>query len=273
MKSAVLSLFFIGLILGSAIEALACGACIYIHFERILPPIMGWVTLSVMWSFSLSIYSTITGTKIRGVCRPVSWLILFLILFFTSLMFIGPIFLLFLIFPGIISAINEFLPDKSVNSEVKRGLRIISAAGIAGLLILITMTAHIKHERTEADFILKHENSWPAKMALKQLIEQTPAQLNDLREIALKGKNPRIVAMASEGIATHGDPLQDVLLLLKVYEKNFGNDDDEKIELALSKLTGLTLPEGSLPEEWKRNWDLREDKDHTMAKMATEPRE
>ncbi|MGD8543185.1 MAG: hypothetical protein PVI39_12900 [Desulfobacteraceae bacterium] len=273
MKNTVLLLLFIGLILGSAIEALACGACMYIHFDRILPPIMGWVALSVMWSFSLSIYSAITGTKIRGVCRPVSWLILFLILFFTSFMFIGPIFLLILIFPGIISAINELLPDKSVNSEVKRGLRIISAAGIAGLLILITMTVNIKHERTEADFILKNENSWPAKMALNRLIEQTPAQLNDLREIALKGKNTRTVAIASEGIATHGDPFQDVPLLLNVYEKNFGNDDDEKIESALSKLTGLTLPEGSPPAEWTRNWNLRADEDHTMAKIAIEPRE
>jgi hypothetical protein len=73
-------------------------------------------------------------------------------------------------------------------------------------------------------------------MALKWLIEGTPAQLNDLREIALKGKNSQTVAIASEGIATHGDPFQDVPLLLKVYEKNFGNDHDEKIESALSKL-------------------------------------
>jgi hypothetical protein len=188
-------------------------------------------------------------------------------------MFIGPIFLLILILPGIISAIKAFLPDKSVNGKVKRGLRIISAAGITGLLILITMTTNIKHERTEADFILKYENSWPSIMALKQLIEKTPAQLNDLREIALKGKNSRTVATASEGIATHGDPFQDAPLLLKVYEKNFGNDGDGKIESALSKLTGFTLPEGSPPEEWKRNWDLKADEDHTVAKVAIEPRE
>jgi hypothetical protein len=273
MKTTVLLLFFIGLILGSANEALACGSCMYIQFDRILPPIMGWVALSVLWSFSLSIYSAITGTKIRGICRPVSWLILVSTLLITSSMFIGPIFLLILIFPGIISAINAFLPDKSVNSKVKRGLRIISAAGIAGLLILITITTNIKHERTEADFILKHENSGPAIMALKQLIEQTPAQLNDLREIALKGNDSRTVAIASEGIAIHGDPIQDVPLLLKVYKKNFGNDGDEKIESALSKLTGLTLPEGSPPEEWKRNWNLKADEDHTIAKMAIEPRE
>jgi hypothetical protein len=61
--------------------------------------------------------------------------------------------------------------------------------------------------------------------------------------------------------------------LLNVYEKNFGNDDDEKIESALSKLTGLTLPEGSPPAEWTRNWNLRADEDQTMAKIAIEPRE
>lgn len=273
MKSAVFLLFFVGLILGSAIEAFACGSCMYILFDRILPPIMGWVGLSVMWSFSLSVYSATTGTEIRGVSRPVSWLIVVSILFITSLMFIGPIFLLMLIFPGIISAIKAFLPEKSGDSKVKRDLRIIGAAGVAGLMILITMTAHIKHGRTEADFILKHENSGPATMALNRQIERTPAPLNDLREIALKGKNTRTVAIASEGIATHGDPFHDVPLLLKVYEKNFGNDDDEKIESALSKLTGLTLAEGSPPEEWKRNWNLTADEGHAMAKIAIEPRE
>ncbi len=126
-------------------------------------------------------------------------------------------------------------------------------------MILITMTASIKHERTDADFILKYENFGPGKMALERLISQTPAQLNDLREIVLKGKNGQTVAKASEGIAAHGDPVQDAPLLLNIYEKIYGNDGDEKIELALSKLTGLTLPEGSPPEEWKRNWNLNTD--------------
>lgn len=259
MKKTVLLSFLVGLLLGSASEAFACGSCVYIHFDRIIPPITCWVALSVIWSFSLSIYSAITGIEIWGVYRPVSWLILVSILFITSFMFIGPIFLLLLIFPGIIFSFKAFLLDKSMNTKVKRELRIISAAGITALMILITMTANIKHERTEADFILKHENSGPARMALKQLIGQTPAQLNDLREIVLKGKNSQTVAISSEGIAAHGDPVRDVPLLLNVYEKIYGNDDDEKIELALSKLTGLTLPEGSPPEEWKRNWNLNMD--------------
>lgn len=87
-----------------------------------------------------------------------------------------------------------------------------------------------------------------------------PSQLYELREIVLKGKNSQTVAIASEGIATHGDPLQDAPLLLNVYEKIYGNDDDEKIELAISKLTGLTLPEGSPPGNWKMNWNHMADK-------------
>ena len=260
MKKIFLLSFLISFLSGSASEVLACGSCMYIHFDRILPPVVGWVALSVIWSFSLSICSAITGIEIWGVYKPVSWLILVSILFITSFMFIGPLFLLFLIFPGIIFSVKAFLPDKSMNAKVKRELRVISAAGITALMILIAMTANIKHERTEADFILKHENSGPARMALKQLIGKTPAQLNDLREVVLKGKNGQTVAKASEGIAAHGDPVRDVPLLLNVYEKIYGNDGDEKIELALSKLTGLSLPEGSPPEEWKRNWNLKADR-------------
>ena len=260
MKKTVLLSFITGVIFGSASEALACGSCGYILFDRVLPPMLGWVALPVLWSFALSIYSASTGAEIWGSCRPVSWLILVFILFITSIMFTGPLFLLFLMLPGIILSIKVFLPFKSYNNKVKKELRIISAAGITAFISLIIMTAIIQNIRTEADFILKYENSGPAKMALKRLTGQTPGQLNHLREIVLKGKNSQIVATACEGIATHGDPFQDVPLLLNVYQKNYGKDDDEKIESALSKLTGLALPEGSLPEEWKRNWNLKADR-------------
>lgn len=274
MKKTVFLSFLIGLLLGSASESLACGSCVYVHFDRILPPIMGWVALSVIWSFLLSIYSGITGIEIWGVYKPVAWIILVSILFITSFMYTGPIFLLFLILPGIIFSLKVFLPNKSMTNRAKRELRIISAGGITALVILITMTANIKHERTEADFILRHENSGPARTALKQLIGQTPGQLNDLRGIVLKGKNSQIIAIACEGIAVQGDPVQDAPLLLNAYEKNYGNDNDEKIESALSKLTGLTLPEGSPPEEWKRNWNLKADGGATtIAEVANEPRE
>jgi hypothetical protein len=134
------------------------------------------------------------------------------------------------------------------------------------------MTATIQNMRTEADFILKYENSGPATTALKRLTGQTPGQLNHLREIALKGKNSQIVATACEGIATHGDPFQDVYLLLNVYQRNYGKYEDDKIELALSKLTGLALPEDSPPEEWKRKWDLKTDRGPTIAKATNEVR-
>ena len=218
------------------------------------------MALSVIWSFLLSIYSANTGIEIWGVYKPVAWIILVSILFITSFMYTGPIFLLFLILPGIIFSLKAFLPNKSMNNRVKKELRIISAVGITALMILISMTANIKHERTEADFILRHENLGPARTALKKLIGQTPAPLSDLREIVLKGKNIHIVAIACEGIAAQGDSVQDVPLLLNAYEKNYGNDDDKKIESALSKLTGLVLPEGSPPEEWKRNWNLKADR-------------
>ena len=259
MKKRYLLLILCSLLLDSVSEALACGSCMYINSDRILPPITGWVALSLIWSFSLSIYAAITGIRIWGVYGPLRWLITVSILYIVSTLFTGPIFLLLFIFPGILLFLKAFLPNNSMLGKEDKFLWILNSAGIAGLMILITMTASIKHERTDADFILKYENFGPGKMALERLISQTPAQLNDLREIVLKGKNGQTVAKASEGIAAHGDPVQDAPLLLNIYEKIYGNDGDEKIELALSKLTGLTLPEGSPPEEWKRNWNLNTD--------------
>jgi hypothetical protein len=61
--------------------------------------------------------------------------------------------------------------------------------------------------------------------------------------------------------------------LLSAYSRIYGDDGDDKIESSLSKLTGLTLPEGTPPAKWKRNWNLKTDRGPTIAKAANEPRE
>lgn len=239
------------LLLGSASEALACGSCMYINFDRILPPITGWVIFSVMWSLSLSIYAAITKTKIWGVYSPLWLLFVITILFITSIMFIGPLLLLLLMLPGIILFIKAFLTNKPINKKEKRNLRILSGAGIVCLMFMISITVIIHRERTDADFILKYENSGPGRMVLKGLVNQTPPKIKDLRKVVLKGQDSQMVALASEGIAAHGDPVRDVPLLVDAYARIYGSDDDAKIEIALSKLTGFSLPAGSAPEAWK----------------------
>jgi len=251
MKNRYLFLIVCFSLIGSANESLACGSCMYIHFDRILPPILWWVILSVSWYFSLSIYAFIKKTKIWGVYGPVWGLTLFFFLFVTSFMIFGPIFLLLLILPGIVLSLKVFLLSKSIKIKEKRNLRVVSAVGISCLTFLITISANIHRERTDADFILKYENSGLGEMFCKRLADQTPVKLKDLRKIVLKGNNRQLVAIACEGIATHGDPVRDVPLLIKAYERIFGADEDEKVESALSKLTGLNLPEGSSPDIWK----------------------
>ena len=251
MKNRYLFLIVCFSLIGSANESLACGSCMYIHFDRILPPIFWWVILSVSWYFSLSIYAFITKTKIWGVYGPVWGLILFFFLLVTSFMFFGPIFLLLLILPGVVLSFKVFFLSKSIDIKEKRSLRVVSAIGISCLTFLITVSANIHRERTDADFILKYENSGPGKTLCKRLAHQTPAKLKDLREVVLKGNNSQLVAIACEGIATHGDSVRDVPLLIKAYERIFGADEGEKVESALSKLTGLSLPEGSSPDAWK----------------------
>ena len=99
---------------------------------------------------------------------------------------------------------------------------------------------------------LKYEYSGPAKMACERLVYNAPAQLNEIREVISKAKNSHVVAIASEGIGNHGDPGRDVPLLIDAYARIYGEYEDEKVELALSKLTGLSLPEDSSPSAWKK---------------------
>jgi hypothetical protein len=238
-------------LIGSVNESLACGSCMYVHFDKILSPIWWWVLLSVSWYYSLSIYTSITETKMWGVFGPVGGLILILFLFVTSFMLFGPIFIFLLILPGIILSLKVFLLSKWIDVKGKRNLRVISAVGISCLTYLIVVSANIQRERTEADFILKHENSGPSEMFCKRLAHATPPRLKDLREVVLRSNNMKLISIACEGIAAHGDPVRDVPLLINAYERIFGAAEDEKVESALSKLTGLNLPEGSSPYIWK----------------------
>lgn len=60
--------------------------------------------LAVAWSFVLSGYSTFTGVPIWGVFKLLGWIATVIILALTSLAFIGPVFLLLLMLPGIVSS-------------------------------------------------------------------------------------------------------------------------------------------------------------------------
>jgi hypothetical protein len=171
-------------------------------------------------------------------------------------MFTGPIVLLFLILPGVVLSFKVFFPKRSIYGREKHNLKIISAVGIACLTGMIITTAIMRHVRTDADFILKYEYSYQGESVLNKLLYQRSSKLNELREIVRRGKNSRIIAMAGENIAAYGDSMRDVPLLLEAYARIYGNDEDETVEKALSKMTGISLPEGSPPEKWRKHWNL-----------------
>ena len=235
-------------------DASACGACMYGIFDWLLPPIKGWVLLAVAWSFVLSGYSTFTGVPIWGVFRLLGWIATVIILALTSLMYFGPVFLLLLMLPCIVSSVYAYLPDKMMDRKVKRDLKVIGAVGLAGLAFM-TVTMQIQlHNRSEAAFILKWENTFQSQKLLEGLAQATPPKLNQLREVIRHAKSDYILAKASQGIATHGDAAIDVPLLIDAYMRTSNKDENRKIEQALARLTGLNLPEGSPPDIWKATW-------------------
>ena len=82
-------------------------------------------------------------------------------------MYVGPVFLLLLMLPGIVSSVNAFLPDKTTDRKVKRDLKVIGAVGLAGLAFM-TVTMQIQlHNRSEAAFILKWGDSFQSQKLLE----------------------------------------------------------------------------------------------------------
>jgi hypothetical protein len=223
--------------------------------DLVLPPIMLWVGGSAVLYLLVSLIGTLTKTKLPGI-PPIGYALLVVAgAFLIGAMFLGLGLIVLLIGPVlafVIGVLRKRGDRESQVSRVEAGLAFV--IGIC-MVVLVASAIYGHVTRTPADYVLKWRGSGPARGALTRLCAAGTGSLPQLRRIAIDGY-PTFAAQAADAIGRIGEKETDVPVLIQTLEKVDGDAYATPIiEQALKKLSGIDLPEGSRPDEWRRQWE------------------
>ena len=233
---------------------LACGACMDSYFEFIIPSFWYWVLFAMLYFMSLSIYSYVTSTPILGI-PGIGMAITIIAGMFVLSTISGFNIYLVLLLPGIGFIIFATHPKKY--AKLTADLKFLHGIGMVSLVGLLVLSVYTHYTSTYADMILKDGRSPRSKIALARLNKEGVEGLDELRKVVLNG-DAWSVAMATDGLVEHGNPAEDVPIMIDAYEKLRIMEADkvflEKIEANLSRISGLNLPVSSSPDTWRLHW-------------------
>ncbi len=246
-----LSLAF-SLLAPSSVEA--CSICMTAIADFLLPPILVWAAVAILLFLIASLVSGFTRSKVPGIPSFGYALLVALGFLVVGAMFLGLGTPVLLLIPVIL------MTAKTLRMRIGNGARPsvphlwLAYANLAVLTCLVAFSAHAHIVRPPADFILKWQGTGPGGAALNRLCSRGPSALPDLRTVAVGGA-PTTAAQAAEAIAQHGTDEVDVPILIRSLENANGDPyATPMIEEALRLLSGIDLPEGSTPQEWRRQW-------------------
>jgi hypothetical protein len=217
-----------------------------------------WSLLSILWFLAIAFTASIRREKIEGVPSVIAAFCLVIVLFIIGIMYMGPAILLLLLIPCITATSKAFFLSKEKESRQRltKDIKIIGACGIIAMVGLGAYSVYLRSSRTESDYILKWENTYSGKQALKNLKMLGAEAVNDFRAIVQRGGSTAVV-IAAEGLAEVGDPESDVPLLLNALTsiRSIGSSTKSaKVEKALRTLSGIELPEGTATNIWRKEW-------------------
>lgn len=193
---------------------LACGACMNAVYEFKIPAFGYWVLFAMLYFMSLSIYSYVTSTPIWGI-PGMGMAITIIAGMFVLSTFSGYVLFLILLLPGIGFIIYAIHPNRYPN--LNAGYKFLNGIGVVSLVGLISLSVHTHHTRTYADIIIKSGHSNRGRIALARLNYEGAERLDELRKVILKGDDWSI-ANATDGLTEHGNPIEDIPIMIDAYE-------------------------------------------------------
>ena len=171
--------------------------------DDILPPIGVWFLFSVCWFLCASFVTTLHETSITGIPKLLQSILSILLCVIASL-FIGPIFLLILLLPCLISAITIFTTPKRYNQRFVRHYKILSSCGVLCLILLIAFSAYIQNTRSDIDFILKWPYTYAGKTKFIELYKKNPKGVLEIEEV-LNRSDSETAARLCDSLSTYYD--------------------------------------------------------------------
>jgi len=232
-------------VFGFAHESRACGACMAALFDQVLPPALTWSLFVAAWYLLVSAVATVYGKSIWGVLSLWKAVPVVLLLVVIGMMMIGPfgIMLLLLPVPAVFQA--GCMEGKEIeNSGFANAVKAVNWISLVLFLGLIGYSVHIQKTRSNSDYILKWETTYPSNSLLEKLSSQGAKNLPDLRIIVEKGEFSS-ASIAAEALANFGDPEMDFETIIQKREscindpscERYRENFDQAVQKLLEKKT------------------------------------
>jgi hypothetical protein len=187
----------------SAPPALACGSCMFMLFDRMMPPILFWCAWSLTWFLSMAILSS-----------NVKHLIFAFVAILSGIFFFGPIAIFSLVLVpifGFFKAIVQRQKEPALGI-VRKCVLVIGLAHVISAIVGTGMTVHTLRNRTETEYVVKWSGSGHIRPQFQLLRNEEPGSIEAYRYIVQNGFGP-MVSEAAERLGSIGDPTQDVDIL------------------------------------------------------------
>lgn len=253
-------LLCVALLLSIPTIAYACNACVVAQLCYGTPGSLLVALVSTAWFF-LNI-TLLAKMKYRPPLTPsflIGTLVVGLLTF--SAVFSAWLFFLFLSIPCVIAWIWAFTPaTKSYPRKTLFALRIIGLLALLILMVGIPIARHQARLKSRIDYILEKSGTVLLARLFGELRAEEPRSLVDYRRILHEGDD-FVANRAARRLAVVGDPTIDVPLLIDALER-FSEDQPYprltyQIRKALSKLSGLALPNDATPDLWRSQWQQK----------------
>ncbi len=246
------------ILLFSPTVAEACGVCGAAMAEYCLPPFWAWTAVSMLWFLATSTVFFFNEAEVENV-PSLAWAIGIVVFSVVAgALLFGPLLLLALsIHSVVVFLASIFVPTTKVwDRPLKRGLRILGGLVIGVCLALAFYSAHLRSERSDAEFIITWDGTGFVDLVISKLDRSGASALPELRMLLEHGLG-RTATEASKAIARFGDPSTDVPLLIAALERTrsqSGSFYARDIEASLRALSGLDLPDETPIQSWNEQW-------------------
>ena len=232
----LLAAVFVLLVLGN--EASACGVCAFAGFDSTMPPIFYWCALAVAWLLTTSVICAKYSVKSTMILRVTATAIIIIAGILGATTMFGPITLLPLALPAMITTLLAIINVGSFKQNSKARITIVSIGLVFMILsgIGLIWRKNILSTRTDAQMYIQWNGSMTGRALMAKFKQNEAASINEYRYIIDNGKGSA-VADAARRLGIIGDPKIDKTRLKLSLPKVEDSYDIKVVQEAIDSLS------------------------------------
>lgn len=236
--------------------------CTYASVWQVIPPIIPWSYISVIWFLLISFIQYFWNIALPFIPHIVISIILVSIGIVLGIYMIGPLTILPF---GIFSFLSWIQINFKYNKNYTKSL-LFAINTISIIAVIVGTSFGVKEsikatKMTTTDVIMMWDGTALSRELLIKLQKQEPASISEYRKLLKQwdGSDSYYYPFfVFERLAIIGSPKEDVPLMLGALELTYKYKNNDytysHFETALKKITGLNLPENTPASKCREEW-------------------